>query len=597
MVVVLGLVLTAAASFFTYQADQRERTAQFADSAEGARGELSRRIDTYATVLYGVRGLFDASDDVTRSDFARFINGYDPDVFFPHTEAFAFTRLVQPDDVAGFEAQRRNDPALAQYPEVNYSVRPTPGNEPALVADYVEPLATNWLAFGFDTFSEANRRKAAETARDTGQIAASAPVQLQNNAANTRSTMLVLSIYEGGGVPGTVAERRAQFIGNAVVAFNADTMLQATLADRSEMRVDAYDAGSATSPTERDEWVQISKHPNPQPLDQAAQTLPLTVGTRTWRLVMSPVSGTNSTDVIDTALIAACGMGLTVMLVALLTAQERARRRTARLAEAMAVDLRSQSEQLDEAHEMLNAHAADLRRSNTELEQFAYLASHDLQEPLRMVTGFVDRIDSQYGDKLDERGKRYVHYASDGAHRMQALISSLLEFSRVGRSPIDRTPINMNQLIKDVRRILVHEITRTGATFEVSDLPELQGDEVLLRELFQNLISNAIKFQRPDVKPIVRISAHPQSINEGGSWVISVEDNGIGVDQRHRKSIFDVFKRLHSWEEFPGAGIGLSIASRIAQRHGGEITVATSDLGGSRFEVAMPVVAPEGRPE
>jgi PAS domain S-box-containing protein len=243
------------------------------------------------------------------------------------------------------------------------------------------------------------------------------------------------------------------------------------------------------------------------------------------------------------------------------------------------------------AHHQLEKHAQELERSNAELEQFAYIASHDLQEPLRMVASFVDRIGSRYGERLDERGQRYVHYAVDGARRMQALIDALLEFSGVGRGEIKARVTDMQTLMDEVLLTLQNRISETGAEVIIDELPTVIVDPVLIRQLLQNLTSNALKFRHPDRNPVVHISAQ----RHGSDWRFFVDDNGIGIDPAHRAKVFEVFRRLHTVDEYPGTGIGLSICQRIVERHGGTISVDESPDGGARFVFTIPDMSPDTR--
>ncbi|WP_067683483.1 sensor histidine kinase [Nocardia miyunensis] len=246
----------------------------------------------------------------------------------------------------------------------------------------------------------------------------------------------------------------------------------------------------------------------------------------------------------------------------------------------------------------LDAQAVELRRSNAELEQFAYVASHDLQEPLRKVASFCQLLDKRYGDKLDERGKEYLHYAVDGAKRMQLLINDLLTFSRVGRSGRDSVPTALDQPLDKAIGNLSSLLEETGAQIERPDaLPEIVGESVLLTMLWQNLLGNAIKFRRPAGEPVVRVTCAPDEIP--GGWRFSVSDNGIGIAPEFAEKVFVIFQRLHSREEYGGTGIGLAICKKIVEYHGGRIWIDTDYTEGTRFWFtlrgagAVPIEIPE----
>ncbi|MDF2437147.1 MAG: sensor signal transduction histidine kinase [Bacteroidota bacterium] len=225
----------------------------------------------------------------------------------------------------------------------------------------------------------------------------------------------------------------------------------------------------------------------------------------------------------------------------------------------------------------LKLKSEELARSNAELEQFAYVASHDLQEPLRMVTSYVQLLEKRYKDKLDQDANEFIAFAVDGSNRMRTLIQSLLEYSRVNRvKPFEK--INTNELMEVVMHDLRDSVNKNAASIVVNDLPEITGDPILIGQLFQNLISNAIKFKGPK-NPEIIISGEKRAED----FLFSVRDNGIGIDKEYSNKIFVIFQRLHTKDKYPGTGIGLAICKKIVERHGGEIWM-DSELGkGSTF--------------
>jgi signal transduction histidine kinase len=233
----------------------------------------------------------------------------------------------------------------------------------------------------------------------------------------------------------------------------------------------------------------------------------------------------------------------------------------------------------------LQARAVDLERSNSELEQFAYVASHDLQEPLRKVASFCQLLQRRYVGQLDARADQYIEFAVDGAKRMQALIDDLLAFSRVGR--LDREPVLLScaSAVSQARVNLAAEIRKTGAVIETTELPSVRAEMSLLTSLFQNLIGNAIKFQSSE-PPRVRISATRQ---DESFWRFSVADNGIGIEAQYADRIFVIFQRLHSRSEYEGTGIGLAMCRKIVEHYGGRIWLDTAHQGGANFCFTLPV--------
>ena len=246
--------------------------------------------------------------------------------------------------------------------------------------------------------------------------------------------------------------------------------------------------------------------------------------------------------------------------------------------------------------EDLDAQAGELRRSNAELEQFAYVASHDLQEPLRKVASFCQLLEKRYGDQLDERGLQYIAFAVDGAKRMQVLINDLLTFSRVGRANDLREPVSLDQPLDTALTALSAAIEDADAVIERPDrLPEVAGDPTLLAMLWQNLIGNAIKFRAPGRAPLVQISAAAQP---DGGWQFAVTDNGIGIPAEFADKVFVIFQRLHGRGVYPGTGIGLALCKRIVEQYGGEMHLDTAYSDGTRIYFTLPAVdtAPDSRP-
>lgn len=234
--------------------------------------------------------------------------------------------------------------------------------------------------------------------------------------------------------------------------------------------------------------------------------------------------------------------------------------------------------------EAVRIHSEKLARSNAELERFAYVASHDLQEPLRMVASFTQLLAKRYSGRLDETADRYIHYAVDGAKRMQELIVDLLAYSRVNSKELDFKTTPCEAVVAGVLQNLQAAIDESNASVKWDPLPTLLADPGQLRQLFQNLLGNAIKF-RGESPPQVHISA----VEEGESWVFSVRDNGIGLDPDQSDRIFQVFQRLHGRTEYPGTGIGLAICKKVVERHGGKIWVESRPGAGSTFRFTLPI--------
>ena len=249
-------------------------------------------------------------------------------------------------------------------------------------------------------------------------------------------------------------------------------------------------------------------------------------------------------------------------------------------------EVREARERIEWVNSQLQKQAEELTRSNRDLEQFAYVASHDLQEPLRKVASFCQLLQRRYAGQLDERADQYIAFAVDGAQRMQRLINDLLAFSRIGRLTTGFTEVDLNKVMGDVAGQT--EAARQYADAELvwDRLPVIRGEEPLLTNLLANLVSNSIKFRRPDVPPRVHVSA--RLVDD--EWEISCQDNGIGIEPEFADKIFVIFQRLHSKDAYPGTGIGLAIVKKIVEYHGGRVWVDTSGGEGTTIRFTLPAL-------
>jgi signal transduction histidine kinase len=283
------------------------------------------------------------------------------------------------------------------------------------------------------------------------------------------------------------------------------------------------------------------------------------------------------------------GLGFVLLTGASLILLARLQRSWLRLEAARALQERMVVERTAE----LQAANAELARSNAELENFAYIASHDLQEPLRMIGAYAQLVEKRYGPALDQDGREFLAYLSDGAGRMKQMIDDLLAYSRVGRGEAVMTDVSLEDMADTALINLEASVAETGATIiRPAPLPRVRGAAPLLIRLLQNVIGNALKYRRPDVAPRVVVTAE----RAGPEWTIAVADNGIGIPTESRERIFQIFQRLHTRTAYAGTGIGLAIAKKIVERHGGRIWVEDGPEGGSVFRFSLPAAATDVAP-
>ena len=262
--------------------------------------------------------------------------------------------------------------------------------------------------------------------------------------------------------------------------------------------------------------------------------------------------------------------------------EDRVKARTLDLAQAN-LALQAEVSERKRAEEAIKRYTAELERSNNELQQFAYVASHDLQEPLRMVSSFLQLLEKRYVSNLDGEAREFIGFAVDGAKRMQALINDLLMYSRVSTRGNPFTLVDCGEVLDEVLGNLTVAVQESQAKIIFDGLPSVMGDGTQLAQVFQNLISNAIKF-RGQAPPVIHVTAE----HEGEGWLFGVADNGIGIEKKFNDRIFMIFQRLHTREDYPGTGIGLAICKRIVERHGGRIWVDSTIGEGSTFRFTIP---------
>jgi signal transduction histidine kinase len=575
------LVLTAVATYATAaRLHDRERD-QLTEDAQEATAAIDRRMNDYGQILRGAAGLYNASDEVSYRDFHNYFADQDVMHRFPGVQVIGFASYVPITGLDEHIREVRRDTAASglEYPPFVPHPAPRPGATEVLVIDHLEPPPGNSRAFGLDFLSEANRRRAALLARRTGEPAATAPISLVQSRGSSLGIDLMVPVY--GSPPSRTGAPR-QWTGVVYAAFRMDNLLRGVLGSSANgADLEIYDVGPAATvpagaPIGR-RAVAFDLRPGRARAarqttdDEHTRTRTLEVAGRRWAIVYTRARTTLSAG--ERAVpwvIAVAGVLVSLMAAALLHAMATARRRAVRLAGEMTVELRERE--------------AQLRASNEELEHFAYLASHDLQEPLRTITSYVGLLENRVGDQLDDRARSWLGFVSEGAGRMSQLISDLLEYSRTGRGRDDAEVVDLGDAWDLAVANLRSAIDEAGATVERGALPAVRARPRDMTSMLQNLIGNGLKYRREGVAPVVRASARRDG---DGAWEIAITDNGIGIDPKFHERVFGLFQRLHTAEEYPGTGMGLAIVKKIVESNGGSVRVESSPGDGATFYVTL----------
>jgi len=563
---------------------------------------LQGRLDDYLEVLYTIESFFTSTPGVTRQEFHVFVQGVL--ARHPGLQALSFDRRVPDAQRAAYEEAARRD----GYPDFQITEQSVPeqivraAQRPEyVVVYYLEPYMGNEQALGFDVASGPERLEALQRARDTGEPGTTGRVMLVQETGQQFGWLTFLPLY-GHGLPhATVEERRQYLHGYVTGVFRLDDMIEAALRglDREglvlriedEMAPDhqrlLYASQENTQEgTASERHAMSGDHPTGMHWDTT-----VTLAGRRWALHFVPtlaylaarqslqpwtvlVGGLLFTSLLGAFLLILTGRASIVEQVVI--------ERTAELSQTNAALAREVAER-KRAEEVLQRTSSELARSNADLEQFAYAASHDLQEPLRGVAGCVQLLEQYYGTQLDARAHQFIAHTVAGVTRMQTLIRDLLAYSRVRTREQPFEPVDCALLLKDVLVNLAVAIHENQVCMTHEALPTVMADPTQLLQVFQNLLGNAIKFH----------SAQPPAIHIGAArhhhaWVFSVRDNGIGIAPQYAERIFVIFQRLHTRDRYPGTGIGLALCKKIVERHGGRIWVE-SELGkGATFFFTIP---------
>lgn len=570
-----GFLITAAAwnissNFVRTQAQQR-----FDNQVNEISSAIMTRMAGYEQVLWGGVGFFGAAGDVNRDKFQIYVSSLNIEKNWPGIQGIGFSIPVSEDEKATHIDQIRAE----GFPE--YSIKPPGKRDIYSAIIYLEPFDwRNKRAFGYDMWSNDMRRQAMRRARDEGVAATSGIITLvQETESDVQKGFLTyLPLYKRNVPLETVEDRRDAFLGWVYSPFRMGNLMEGILGPRNlDINYEIYDGTQISKDSMLFDSNDIFQDDKRTSADLITHTKEIEIQGRTWTLTFAGEKHALLSDESNEPLfILVAGIVISFLLSYIVWTLGRLQRRAENLARKMTTGF-------NEANKKLEENVRQLSLSNEELSKFAHVASHDLQEPLRAVASFCNLLKMEYGDKLDATANEYIDFSVDGAKRMKLLVEGLLAYARIGQEATQFDNVDCQVLVEDVLTDLKAAIGDAKAVISFKSLPMVRGDATLLRQLFQNLLQNAIKFKSSDA-PEIHINAN----REGDFWSFSVADNGIGIGDEFADQVFVLYKRLHRSEDYTGSGMGLAICKKIVDRHHGRIWVEKNKKKGSVFCFTLP---------
>ncbi len=588
----LGIALSVIGYYVVDSWERNNEESEFRQRSAEIAALLQHSLNQSIDLLFSIRDLYAVGGDVDRQTFQNFARSMLER--HPEITALEWIPRVSAEQRADYEeAMRRQGFSDFRITERSAQGEMVPAGRRDVYypVQFIEPFAGNEAALGFDLGSNDRRLRALQLARDSGTAVATARISLVQGSGQQYGFLIFVPIYSLDGPHDSPDARRENLRGFGLGVYRIDTVVERPLQRfLTPSGIDFYilDASSETA----DRFLYF--HPS-RLREEPAQPLPkeqfltglfatrmIEVAGRNWGILFKPAPG-HYDHFRWTALGALlAGLLLTAALSIYLFSMLGRTREIERL-------VTERTEELTRSNEAL-------ARSNRDLEEFAFVASHDLQEPLRKVQAFGDRLARLSGDQLTGDAKDCVARMLDGARRMQTMVTDLLTFSRFSSQAPTFKPVDLGEIAQEVVDDLEVQIAEAKGRVEIGTLPKIEADPRQMRHLLQNLTVNALKFRRDGVAPVVRLSGEirngdKRAVGPNGAVLcdITVVDNGIGFDQKYESRIFELFQRLHDRSRYPGTGLGLALCRKIAEFHGGTIAAIGEPGQGSTFKITLPV--------
>ena len=571
---VVGMTFTGLVVNIAYQDLKKNRLAKFDRKGTDLIEAVESSISDQRYLMLGIRSLFDGSSNVGRLDFKRYLDSIDMANRFPSAFGMAWFLRVPHHMLEDFEQIVRKDRSIDPEGYPDFKVFPETEAAEHHVVTYRYPGFEGRSSFGFDLGSNHERLLTLEQARDSGSFAATAPLQLKSQAEAEQGFLLMLPVFSITN-PQNLQQRRQSYTGMLSGVFKisvlmADTMQKdftsVSIRDVTDVQIDGAAQREVKSEVEPFYNTGVQS-------DSSSSLYKIThVGGRDWEfeVTLSPTALQaleNNTLCWIIGILGTLFSVLATLGAANLTA---ARNRALKQAESLAAELLKVN--------------SDLQRSNSDLNQFAYVASHDLQTPVRNVDMSVTLLEDALTNRMDPQVREYLNYLRESAARMRKLVEDLLEFAQVDRETLQLVDLDLNDIVANVQRRLALSIKESDATIVVGELPTVQGDQDQLERLFMNLMTNAIKYQEESRPPQINVNA----CLVGSDWEVRISDNGIGIGKRFYEKVFEPFQRLHTHDAIGGTGLGLGICKQIVGCHDGDIYIESSSDVGTTFVLRLP---------
>jgi signal transduction histidine kinase len=577
-VLVVALLLTSLASYYVRQdveARERERFEEIVGSTERA---VDRRMQTYVDAMLDGRGLFAASESVTREEWSEYVAGSDLERRYPGIQAIAYAEQVPLQEREAHVRRVRGEGFSA------YDLRPSGERYEYFPLVYVEPIdETNRPLFGYDFYSDRVNRDAMEQARDTGLPRASGKVDLQQAGNFRQAGFLVYTpVYRDGAPLGTTDERRLALQGFIVSVFRTDDLLEGIFGGQADPQVEleVFDGAEFTREGLLHDDNGTLHAGDPSYSAHFSKIATLEVAGRIWSLYFGTLPGFEPGWRSNLPLfVLASGLAISLMLFGITWMLSHSRIQ----AEHVGLQLETANKELENANRDLEGANRELEAANRELEAFSYSVSHDLRAPLRSIEGFSQILLEDYSSALEDEALGYLVRLRAASRRMALLIDDLLELSRVTRTTLRRQRVDMSSLCREIAAEIRKSDPEREVEFVISEGLSANADPRLLAIALENLLSNAFKFtsRKRGMATIefgeISLEEFSQDLegeeqgDREGELAYYVKDDGVGFEMAYASKLFGPFQRLHGVDEFEGTGVGLATVARIVHRHGGRV--------------------------